>query len=52
MSGKNKEWGCAAACLNSVASVFVSRMKVLQVALTLKNVSGEFDFDDIEVEFR
>jgi hypothetical protein len=27
-------------------------MKVLQVALTLKNVSGEFDFDDIEVEFR
>jgi hypothetical protein len=27
-------------------------MKILQVALTLKYVSGEFDFDDIEVEFR
>jgi hypothetical protein len=27
-------------------------MKVLQVALVLKYVSGEFDFDDIEVEFR
>jgi hypothetical protein len=27
-------------------------MKVLQVALVLKYVTGEFDFDDIEVEFR
>jgi hypothetical protein len=27
-------------------------MKLLRVALFLKNVSGEFDFDDIEVEFR
>jgi hypothetical protein len=27
-------------------------MKVLEVSLVLKNVSGEFDFDNIEVEFR
>jgi hypothetical protein len=27
-------------------------MKVLQVALVFKYVTGEFDFDDIEVEFR
>jgi hypothetical protein len=27
-------------------------MKALRVGLNLKSVSGEFDFDDIEVEFR
>jgi hypothetical protein len=27
-------------------------MKSLRVSLVLKNVSGEFDYDDIEVEFR
>lgn len=36
----------------SVNQAIPSGMKVLQVVLVLKYVSGEFDFDDIEVEFR